>query len=420
MIKVPLRNPIKPGPSPAGSTGVKQFASFLVAVFFLVLSPEVFAQSRCGDLFDVPLRVSERDTLLNTKAYYSYLHKYGKKAPDHITVTNSDGSTSKIKTPDAFREQLNPTKALDIGTMGILGKVFDLKHNPEGKRTTSQVNEFFYRQELTKARERLEKSAPKPSPEFEILMNDLLQVEKVEGGFVTVKMDLGDRRHDDKSELIRNLRSRFMTSYLLLANWSYRLSGLETNKALSNMNMMDEIHQIAVRDLRTFKLTLIFDEQVWNQQLRVLESRVNEYQAAYDPKMQQELLGEIASLMDPYLPLSGVAVTYSLIDRTQPMEIKRYFKNDHQDPLNLMRLQDKNEFQVRHKMIYKMIESLPEGQQLEIHAHTLVHARAYLKLGFHKAGTIMNPQYPGVEIHLLKATREEALAKIAAILDESK
>ena len=186
------------------------------------------------------------------------------------------------------------------------------------------------------------------------------------------------------------------------------------------MNMMDEIHEIGVRDLRSFKLTLIFDEKVWNQQLRVLENRVNEYQAAQDSIAQKELLNDLTSPTDPYLPLSGVAVTYSLVNRTLPMEIKRYFKNDHEDPLNLMQLQDKNEFQVRHKMIYKMIESLPEGQQLEIHAHTLVHARAYLKLGFHKAGTMVNPLYPGVEVHLLKATREEALTKIAAILGESK
>lgn len=420
MFKVPRRNSIKPGPNRAFSTSVKQFASWLVAVFLLVLSQGALAQERCEDLFDFTPIVSKQDTRQNTKTYYSYVHKYGKKAPDHITINHADGTTSKMKTPDEMRVQLDPTKALDMGTMGILGKVFDIKYHPQAKKNTAEVNEFFTKQELTKARERLEKSASEPTREFADLMKDLFQVEKVDGGFVTVKTDLGDRRHDDKAEWIRNLRSRFMTSYLLLANWSYRISGLEKNKALSNMNMMDEIHEIAVRDLRSFKLTLIYDEKVWNQQLRVLESQVNDYKAAQDAKTQKDLLSDLAQPTDPYLPLSGVSVTYSMIDATKPMEIKRYFKNDHEDPLSLMQLQDKNEFQVRHKMIYKMIESLPPGQELEIHAHTLVHARAYLKLGFHKAGTITNPQYPGVEIHLLKATREEALEKIALILSASK
>jgi hypothetical protein len=211
-----------------------------------------------------------------------------------------------------------------------------------------------------------------------------------------------------------------MTTYIHLVNWSYRISGLEKNKSLSSLNMMDEMAEIAALEGRAFVLNLIFDQKVWLQQLRVLETRVNEYTAAKDEKTRRGILENISQPTDPYFPLAGVAITYDMRAPSRPMEIKRYFKNDHEDPMQLMDLQDKNEFLIRHKMIYKIIEGLPPEQQLEIHAHTPIHARAYLKLGFHRAEIIENPKYPGVQVQLLKATREEALAKIGAILSEQK
>jgi hypothetical protein len=110
-------------------------------------------------------------------------------------------------------------------------------------------------------------------------------------------------------------------------------------------------------------------------------------------------------------------VAVKITDSKSPVELKRYFKNDLEDPLGITEVKQKNELKLRHSMLYKAIEALPEGQMVEIHAHTKAHVIAYAKLGFVDSGLIVNPKYPDIEIRLLKATREQALQHIKAILD---
>lgn len=321
-----------------------------------------------------------------------------------------------MNTPENFQHLINPQKNLDIAVMGVLGKVFDLKYDRQAGKVSAEVNEYYRQTEMTKAKDWLNKAKGSSFKEVAREMQKVFDISELPGGFIKLRVDTGSKVLQELSPLQRALKNRFMVMYLHLVNWSYRISGLEKNKSLSNFIMMDEVIVLA-KELRALQLNMVFDPVVWETHLRILEAKVDTYKSEKDPKRASDLLEEISQPNDPFLPMAGVAVSYNILNPRLPVEIKRYFKNDFEDPLNLINVSKKSEFLVRHQMIHRMISDLPPSQEIEIHAHSLVHARAYLKLGFRRSGTIANPQYPGVVVHLLKGQREEVLSKIESILD---
>jgi hypothetical protein len=118
----------------------------------------------------------------------------------------------------------------------------------------------------------------------------------------------------------------------------------------------------------------------------------------------------------PLFPLAGVAT----VRTGKTYEIKRYFKNDVEDPFEFLRLQPKNEFRLRYELLLSVARELPEKGVLEIRSHTRVHTLAYRRLGFKVVKTFEEANYPGIQVDLLQGDKQDVVSKIEAILDNQK
>ena len=392
---------------------VKQFTALVIFVFAVTS----FGQSQCVDLFKSAGDIFQLDTSSNIKSYYSFTHTYGKKRPEKFDVTLHDGTIIKVDIPDHMKQLMDPVKNLNIAVMGVLGKVFDIKYNANNKKVQADANYFYQEKVRSEIKNWIPKISDKVSPEFLKEVNKTVKIIKLDSGLINIRIETGQLGEKETSLIEDAIKNKYSTMYIQLVNWSYRLSGLEKNKSLSSFVMLDEIVVLA-KNLQSLQFNMIFNPVVWDLQLRILEAQVIAYRSETDPQISKELLNEISQPNLPLLPLAGVALAHHMINQSAPVEIKRYFKNDFQDPLGLTDVQPKNEFRIRHEMIYKMVENLKPHHEVEIHAHSLLHAKAYTKLGFKVSEQISNPLYPGVVIYLLKGQRETILDKISLILSK--
>ena len=149
--------------------------------------------------------------------------------------------------------------------------------------------------------------------------------------------------------------------------------------------------------------------------MRILQMMWSRYRETNDPTGKSWHWSQMFE-PHPFLPFAGVAVAKSFRRIDAPVELKRYFKNENEDPFSLITVEKKDDFTLRHKLILSVLQNLPPGTKVQIHSHTPVHTIAYAKLGFTKIGPIKNPKYPDAHIDLLEATREHILEKITALL----
>lgn len=310
-------------------------------------------------------------------------------------------------------------KLFDKAALGFLGELFDLKWDPIAKKIVLSENlgvkEYKIKaiSDLLERSHSSERSVRKDSIDF---IERIVGVENITDQTILVKTKnivVGG----EESEVARAVRNHFNLLYIRMVNWNYRFSGLEKNKTITSMVMMDEIALYA-KNNQAFNFNLLFDKKIWEMYLLTLSVQLEDYNRAETQEQKELILGHISNGSMPFLPFAGVSWAKDILDTNAPAELKRYFKNDIEDPLDLASTTDKNEFSLRHKMLYRVIESLPEKSSIEIHAHSMVHVKAYAKLGFKKSGIIENKKYPGIKIYLLKAQREEALDKISTILNK--
>lgn len=306
------------------------------------------------------------------------------------------------------------TKLWDIAAMGVLGEMFDLTFNAQNGRNIPIVNEFKTLEVRARTKKVLEESTALVTPKDLEIINRTVKITDLTSDtrLVSVKnYTVGN----ETPELEQAIKNYFSLSYIRLVNWVYRLSNLEKNDPISSAVMMDEVAEYAVQRIG-FEFNLIYDNKILKKHLQIIAKVINEYESTTDFLKRQNALRKL-EIEIPLMPTSGVTVAVKITDPKYPAEIKRYFKNDHEDPLGIMVVKQKNEFKLRHAMISKVIEMLPLEHLVEIHAHTKAHVKAYAKLGFVDTGLINNPKYPDAKIHLLRATREQVLEHIKTILD---
>lgn len=353
---------------------LKGVRPFMAMLFVAIFSPQSQAQMACKDLF-APRKPLQTDT------------------------------------NESFLKKNNTSQSLiDSAVMGPLGQIFEIQkdgtiqqsplYSEIKNRTTKLYNEKLKRTSAEKHSQMVEATV-----NAQKLTDDtvLLQIPSVLSG--------------KESPLERAIRNRYQLMYIQMVNWVYRLSGLESNSALSNMKMMDEV-SVYGNNMQFFDYALTFDHKVWDAQKLILTEKIDRYHAAADPQSKNAILNEIAQPTEAFLPMAGMVLAKPFLTGTKAVELKRYFKNDLEDPFHILGVQTKkNDFVVRHQMIYDVVKSLPPGTSLEIHAHTKVHIIAYLKLGFTKGETIANEKFPDATVTLLKAQREDVLEKIKTILN---
>lgn len=342
-----------------------------------------YADNKCKDLFSEATVAYHIDDKVNVKAYVANTTK----------VTN---------------------KQWDIATMGVLAELYDMHQNPKNGRNFPEVNQSGKSSVEVRTKALLSESDIEVTSKHLDIINRTVKIESLTDHTVLVSLKnfMVGKEHPELESAIKNY---FSLTYIKLVNWVYRLYNLEKNETMSSMVMMDEVSYYAA-NLVGFEFNLIYDKRVIEKHLQVIAKVIEDYNSTDDISVKEQVLRRF-QVEIPLMPIGGVTVASNIVNPRGPVELKRYFKNEIEDPLNLVDVKSKDEFRLRHAMLYKAIERLSNGQQIEIHAHTKAHVIAYAKLGFVDSGKIVNPKYPEVEVRLLKATREEALAHIKATLD---
>lgn len=326
-----------------------------------------------------------------------------------ITTINPNANINMYKTNPFINK-----KMWDTTMMGIMGEMYNLTTGSQNDRNIPEINEALkIGIDIRTKKIIAEETTPVTSQHLQII-NRTVKISSLTGDtkLVTVKnYSVGN----NIPELERAIRIYFSSSYLKLVNWVYRLSNLEKDNPASSATMMDEVAVYALQK-KGFEFNLIYDNRILDIHLQRIAYIINEYEATTDILKRANALKKL-EVEIPLMPIAGVSVAFSIADTNTPVELKRYFKHEPEDPLNFADVKQKNEFKLRHLMLYRIIEELPAGKVIEIHAHTKAHIIAYAKLGFIDAGLITNLKYPDIKIHLLKATREQALLHIKSILD---
>jgi hypothetical protein len=303
--------------------------------------------------------------------------------------------------------------------MGLLGVLYDLVPDATTGKITAQENPKHFKETRKYLKKRLATAQPEPSKQFVADIESFFKAKKLSSGLVMITFSPDQAAQLDilTHRAYGLMVNRFFETYENLVGFSYRLAGLEENALSSSVQMMVETKVLREIEKRNMTYQLAFDPNVWMNLLRTLENDFRTVeQKPMGSKANHDATWRIIDGNEPLYPVAGVALSSSKKNPTAPIEIKRYFKNEFEDPLGMVGVSEKNDFRDRHEMLYEVFKALPAGQALEIHAHSVVHARAYIKLGFKKTEVLENPLYPGVAVYLLKATREEVMEKIQAIL----
>ncbi len=337
----------------------------------------------------------ELDSEANRKAYHRFMDQ-----------------NNEQKLPPGFDRR----KSMDIATMGILGSIYDFKWDPMQKKFVKQINLANIEQAKQRTTELLSRHPGKASPELLEMLQKSVHVEELTDSSVILTAKLVSK------ELLEGFPQALLHRYQrvgsAVVDFVYRTSGAEPVEPLTGMTMLDETVQV-IKNQRGFGFHLVFDKAVWEKELQLLSARLDSYNQTQDPTQRKSIIDQVNQPNDPFLPTTGVVTTEFVVPNSVPVELKRYFQNPDEDPLNFVQPQAKNEFLIRQQMLYHVIEGLPEGTTLEIRAHSVALMRNYVRLlGFKFIEKTDDKFYPGAEVNVLRGQREEVLKKIKATIDK--
>lgn len=352
--------------------------------------------------------IGSASTVAAQEACSRVLRSPGKRLSENYQLLYSDPQTAERAAAQNFE------------LMGLMGNLYDLHTETATGKVVLLKNKQIYKAERASQKRRLDLAPAKPSLDFLKQIERIFSVKTLSSGLVMIHFSPETLRNlDIFTERPHGLLiNRFFKTYENLVAFNYRLAGIEDNVQSSSVQMMVETKILREVEKRDMNYYFVYDPGVWTNLLRLLEKefRILE-QTSSRTKANHNATWRMLDGTEALYPMASVALSSDRKNPGASIEIKRYFKNEYEDPLNLTPLIEKNDFRDRHEMLYEVFKGLPPGQPLEIHAHSIVHARAYMKLGFNRTEIRENPLYPGVQVHVLKSTREQALEKIGAVLE---
>ncbi|MEZ0391811.1 MAG: hypothetical protein ACAH59_06320 [Pseudobdellovibrionaceae bacterium] len=362
----------------------------------------------------------QRESLANLdeagirKAFYSYLNKYGSKAPKQIDVTDSKGQVQRIDLPENLKKQFDPIYQLNRSVLGIFGEIFEFQWRPEQRKMILASDQKRQNELRTITERKLKESQAEDLGAMQALIAKCLPVRTLDDQIVLVRASLVSRGRLNGFE--QAVLHRYQQMGMKTVDFVYRLSGLEKKRPLTGATMIDEVVSI-LKQGRGYNINLAFDPKVWALELQLMAGYYRKFQDAKTSEEKAKIIGEVNQGVDPFQPFSGVVTTDFLVPNGHPTEIKRYFHNPYEDPLGFLNLPAKNEYLLRLKMLLQVARELSADIPLEIHAHTKVHMRLYGQMGFGLFRETENPLYPGVPVYVLRGEKTEVVKKVTAILE---
>lgn len=300
--------------------------------------------------------------------------------------------------------------------MGGVGfKIFETQQLADGK-SGLQKREPSYSEVRDQASALMGKRPTKISPELNQLVTDLFHPTMINDETVLIELSHSGWHspsiaRSGQTHFAFQVSMRMERLYQKTATWIYQKEGLEPLDPSTSGTMVDEIHNYAI-ERKPLDYFMLFDKKVWNEQMRFFE----ECWLERFPDPSSEALEIKFITPDVFWPAAGVALARP-INESVPVEVKRYFKNELGDPLELLTpSQSKDDYTLRNQLLLSALETLPKDQELEIHSHTRTHTIAYRKLGFTVTRQVLNPDYPDVTVDLLHAKNRDVITKIKALL----
>jgi hypothetical protein len=345
---------------------------------------------------------------------YGFLKKNGKKSPEYVDGTDHLGRPIRVPLQPSLQPMYNPVRILNRMTMGLYGDIFDFQWSPEKKKVVLVRNEKRIAEIREQTAKKLAAVKDVDLTPIRTLISNTIPIQYLNGQMVLVQASLVSFSHRQGFE--QAVFHRYQQMGIKTVDFVYRHSGLEAKRPLTGATLMDEIVSI-LKQGRGYNIHLAFDPKVWELELQLLAGYYQRYQAAQTAQEKAKIIGEMNQGLDPFQPFSGVVTTEFILPTDRPTEIKRYFKNDFEDPIEFLALPAKPEYELRLQMLSQVIGGLRPENELEIHAHSVVHLRAYLKLGFHIFSEMENPLYPGVKVYVLRGEKSGVLEKIKKALD---
>ena len=303
---------------------------------------------------------------------------------------------------------------------GPLFYINDLRVDPNTKKITAERNEIRYRQLKKVHQEKLATLPVEISPEVKSMVVHALHPTVQPDGSVLLSVStqdwltsLGSTKSDQLFET--GMRNRFALLYQQTVAWVYQLSGLEEFSPVTSAKMTDELSDY-IGDRKDLTFHLMFDQTSWRIQLRILQQIWNHNVEPNTTGSAKNFSFTDLVSYHPVFPLAGLITSGHRQNSQYVVELKRYFKNDDEDPFELTEISKKDDFLLRHRLILSAVENLEANSILQIHSHTRVHTATYRKLGFSVTQEITNPKFPAEKIDLLESTREKVIEKIRAII----
>jgi len=350
------------------------------------------------------------------RIYYNYLKRFGNKPPRFISITDKDGNKSTQPTPDYLANYFSPQKQLNIESMGFLGDIYDLETDLNTGKVNLQILPWRLQEVRSATEDFLKKAPERMSQQERDLLDSSIRIRSLTEDTVLVTASFVSFKF--LSGISQAILHRFQRIGMSCVTFVYRKSGLESNDPITGFTMADEAIEI-IKKRRGFSFHLLYDKSVWEMQERLLAARIQQYQNAQTDSEREFVIRMTNHNREPFLPFSGIVTTEWVVPDHQPVELKRYFSNELEDPLNFTQPSKKNTFKLRHNMLFKVIEELPFQTIVEVHAHTILHKKAYLRLGFKELRVETNSFYPGATISVLRGQREEILSTLSILLNRN-
>ncbi len=314
----------------------------------------------------------------------------------------------------AFSQWNFPKQAFDIATMGLFAEVMRLETASDG---TVSAHPVLAKIEAAKKRYAEKMQSVTNAEQIEALNLLAKAIPHLHADQESVVIRASLVRMGEKNEIETALLHRYQLMGFKVADFIYRLSGLEKDEVMTGATMMDESVSI-LKQRRGYNIHLAFDTQIWMQEGKLVASYLKRLRSAQAEDERQAVLQELASGVSPFQPYSGVVTTDVFYSQAKPTEIKRYVRNPYEDLLGLTNPLQKDENKVRIQMLYQVISTLDDRVSLEVHAHQLKHVRYYTRLGFAKTSEIHDPLYPDATVHVLTGSKQSVLQKLKEILDK--
>jgi hypothetical protein len=308
------------------------------------------------------------------------------------------------------------------GPLGLLHSIIPQESRAGRPRPPRLIkNEVEYARMTSEVRAVLNRSTPENTERVKAMLTEMFTPTAVTS--TTTGLTHSFIHHETPRQVIMRqdpvvqaFKTWIYLKYLQTINFTYAKSGLEDPSLPSLANVMDEPSSYLNKFL-DFRLYLVFDNQVYQKFLEYMGGILTEYETTNGPEEKKKVLYKFSDQRDPFHPLTGVAlIDGQFLPARPPVELKRYFRNDDEDPLGLSGTLKKDSAVVRLRLLLQVIGGLPANTRLEIHAHSPEHVKLYKKFGFNNSGPFTNSLYPNAKIYLLTSTREVALTAIGEIL----